>query len=82
MSQLPIKNLFQLAPFAGGPCDLPHKFHLYLINYLIDAVYSMGDLEMPKVTVFPYFCSLVLLGLFANYIEIQNILLDLFYDKK
>ena len=25
------KNLSKLAPFAGGPWDLPHKFHLYLI---------------------------------------------------
>ena len=31
MAQLAIKNLSKLAPFAGGPWDLPHKFHLYLI---------------------------------------------------
>ena len=27
-----IKNLFKLAPFAGVPWNLPHKFHLYLID--------------------------------------------------
>ena len=26
-----LKNLFKLAPFAGRPWNLPHKFHLYLI---------------------------------------------------
>ena len=32
MAQLAIKNLSKLAPFAGGgPRNLPHKFHLYLI---------------------------------------------------
>ena len=31
MAQLAIKNLSKLAPFAGEPWDLPHKFHLYLI---------------------------------------------------
>ena len=31
MAQLAIKNLSKLAPIAGGPWNLPHKFHLYLI---------------------------------------------------
>ena len=35
MVQLAIKNLSKLAPFAGGPWNLPHKFHLFLINYFI-----------------------------------------------
>ena len=30
-SNWPLKNLSKLTPFAGGPRDLPHKFHLYLI---------------------------------------------------
>ena len=25
------KSLSKLAPFAGGPWNLPHKYHLYLI---------------------------------------------------
>ena len=37
MFQLAIKNLSKLAPFAGGPWNLPHKFHLYII----DITYSM-----------------------------------------
>ena len=32
MAQLAIKNLLKLASFARGPWNLPHKFHLYLIN--------------------------------------------------
>ena len=31
MAQLAIKNLSKLAPLAGGPWNLPHKFHLCLI---------------------------------------------------
>ena len=34
MAQLAIKNLSKLAPFAVGPLDLLHKFHLYLINII------------------------------------------------
>ena len=33
MAQLAIKNVSKLAPFAGGPWNLPYKFHLYLINF-------------------------------------------------
>ena len=35
MAQLAIKNLSKLAPFAGGPWNLPHKFHLYLLIILL-----------------------------------------------
>ena len=35
MAQLAIQNLFKLAPVAGGPWNLPHKFHLYLIIIII-----------------------------------------------
>ena len=37
MFQLAIKNLSKLAPFSGGPWDLPHKFHLYLIDIIAGA---------------------------------------------
>ena len=41
-AQLAIKNLSKLALLAGGPLNLPHKFHLYLIKfylfYIIDKV--------------------------------------------
>ena len=35
MAQLAIKNLSKLEPFAWGPWNLAHKFHLYLIIYII-----------------------------------------------
>ena len=33
MAKFAIKNLSKLAPFEGGPWNLPHKFHLYLIAF-------------------------------------------------
>ena len=47
MFQLAIKNLSKLAPFAGGPWDLPHKFHLYLI--IRNFIYFTYVLCHPKV---------------------------------
>ena len=35
MAQLAIQNLSKLVPFPGGPWNLQHKFHLYLILYII-----------------------------------------------
>ena len=35
-----IKNLSKLAPFAVGPWNLPHKFHLYLIKFLLITSYT------------------------------------------
>ena len=33
------KNLSTLAPFTGGPWNLPHKFHIYLIESSKQALY-------------------------------------------
>ena len=41
MAQLAIKNLSKLTPFAGGPWNLPHKFHLYLIYYSVKSLIIM-----------------------------------------
>ena len=40
MTQLAIKNLSELAPFAGGPKNLLHKFHLYLIENPLNFEYN------------------------------------------
>ena len=41
MAQLVIKNLSKIAPFAGGPWNLPQQFHLYLI-YILGAIPSQN----------------------------------------
>ena len=53
MAQLAIKNLSKLAPFAGEPWDLPHKFHLYLIipfNFVVSYFSRNSCLSSQSVT--------------------------------
>ena len=47
MVQLAIKNLSKLAPFTGGPWNLPHKVHLYLI-YIYFSKCHLPNLFAPK----------------------------------
>jgi hypothetical protein len=42
----PFKKISKFALFAGGPWDLPHKFHLYLI-FIFD--FAQLLLEHPNV---------------------------------